>query len=80
MAFAFLGYEKESKKYLPHITLARFKSALSSKLSALLPSDYFHQDWGEITVDSMQLIASETLPEGARYRTLDNYPLKNQRV
>jgi RNA 2',3'-cyclic 3'-phosphodiesterase len=74
-AFAFLGYERERKKYLPHITLARFKPVNGSKLSALISQDYLHQEWGELAVDSIQLIKSETSPEGASYMALGNYSL-----
>jgi len=73
-AFTFLGYPIEEMKFLPHITLARFQAGGRSELTARLEA-YCNKAWGNLIVESFQLFRSETLPEGARYTPIRNYPL-----
>lgn len=70
-----VGFEPETRPYLPHVTLARLaanapRSLVESFEQASLPD-------GKIEIECSQfaLYASETAPEGARYRVLDSYPL-----
>lgn len=74
-ALAFLGYPVENAKFFPHITLARFRPSARPELTALLAENYRNQQWGDLTVESIQLFRSETLPEGARYTSIGNYEL-----
>ena len=73
-AFTFLGYPIENIKFLPHITLARFSAAARPELTTLLQA-YRKTEWGNLKIESVQLFRSETLPEGARYSSIGNYPL-----
>jgi len=74
-AFTFLGYPIQSAKFLPHITLARFRPSARRELTALLAEAYRDSEWGDLTVESIQLFSSETLSEGAKYTSIGNYPL-----
>lgn len=69
-----LGYNKEQKPYVPHLTLARFDRNGKIKLSELREK-FADKQWGSTQVDTVQLFKSETLPEGARYSVLSSYSL-----
>lgn len=73
-AFAFLGYPIEEMKFLPHITLARFAAPARPELVTSLEA-YRGREWGEFTVESIQLYRSETLPRGARYTSIGSHTL-----
>ena len=72
--FAFLGYAVEEKKFIPHITLARFDKSARGLLKDVT-AEYSDKHWSGFTFDRYQLYRSETLPEGARYTVLGDYPL-----
>ena len=74
MAFVSLGFNAQQKKYVPHVTVARFNRDARIKLSTLLEI-YSGKIWGIIPVKEILLFKSDTLPEGARYSILDNYKL-----
>lgn len=71
----FLGYPIESARFSPHITLARFRASARPELTAALAEACRNKQWGDLTVDSIQLFRSETLSEGARYTSIGSYPL-----
>ena len=73
-ALTFLGYPIESARFVLHITLARFRASARPELIALLKA-YRDRKWGDFTAESIQLFRSETLPKGARYTSVGNYPL-----
>ena len=56
----------ERRGFNPHVTLAR-RCHRGMAATAMAPLDW--------RVDSVALMASETLPEGARYRELASWPL-----
>lgn len=69
------GFVLDTRPFVPHITLARLGETASADTVAAflrqpLPPDATHFDCREFA-----LFASETLPEGARYRVLERYPL-----
>ncbi len=74
-----LGFPGEKKQAIPHLTLARFKSArdnrkLKQKLRAgpavaTVP----------FTVDSVKLMQSELTPEGPNYTVIGDFPLQGNR-
>lgn len=61
------GLRPETRPYRAHVTLAR---------KTRVPAD-FHRACGPVTwrVGAFQLVESETLPSGARYRRLRRWPL-----
>jgi 2'-5' RNA ligase len=69
------GFALDTRPFVPHITLARLDrtagaDAIAAFLRQALPPGVTHFDCPEFA-----LFASETLPEGARYRVLERYPL-----
>lgn len=74
-ALSFLGYTIESARFSPHITLARFRPSARPELTAALAETYHNTQWGDLTVESIQLFRSETLAKGARYTSIGHYPL-----
>ena len=74
-ALTFLGYSKESREFVPHITLARFRASTPQGIFAPILEKYRDTLWGELSVDSIVLYRSETLAKGARYSAIVRYPL-----
>ena len=69
-----LGFPKESRDILPHITLARIKypQKHTPNVDPLLKSSY---DPIDFPVDRMQFFSSELLPSGAVHTILKTFPL-----
>lgn len=70
------GYEPETRPWQPHVTLARLAGkaarALAEAFEQTAPAD------APIEFECVQfaLFESETRPEGARYRALERFPLR----
>lgn len=69
-----LGVQPEGKTFMPHITVARFGREGKARLNALR-EEFAERRWGEFSANKVQLYRSETLPDGAKYTILENYPL-----
>ena len=70
-----LGFKREKRRFIPHLTLGRFKSPqgkgpLLEKIELLKSSSF-----GIINVLTISLMQSELSPAGAQYRRLANIPL-----
>ncbi len=66
-----IGFEKEERRFHPHLTLARARSRavrLPSDLTSAVPSTHF-------VADRISLYSSELRPEGAVYNALGHAPL-----
>ena len=71
-----LGIERESRKYSPHLTLARLKSTgdladLRAAVAALPVIDF-----GSFTVDSFDLFESELTSNGSIYTKVAEFPFR----
>lgn len=64
-----LGISQERRKYQPHLTLARVRSKPPAELAALL-DELATEDFGVVSIDSLELMQSDLGPEGPRYTTL----------
>jgi 2'-5' RNA ligase len=77
-ATAALGIERETKKYSPHLTLARIKDAVPltqiRQVIAQLPSVEF----GSFEADRFHLYLSKPGPSGSIYTKLADIPLKSE--
>ena len=60
------GYRPDKRPFSPHLTL--FRKAVLGKLDAEI-------DPLRWQIDSFSLVRSSTLPQGAEYRVIRNYPL-----
>ncbi len=66
-AMASMGFEKENRKFLPHLTLGRFRSLIGKE--ALLEMIELHKDnkFGVIDVKNVSFMKSELSPAGAKH-------------
>ena len=71
-ALAPLGFERESRAFSPHLTLARLKRPAS--VSALV-TEPFDAGTCPFVVNHLALYRSYLHPQGARYEVLRTYPL-----
>lgn len=63
-----MGFEKETKKFLPHVTLLRVKSATNAFRSVL--SKYRTFEFGEMKTYKISLIESRLTPKGPIYNVI----------
>jgi RNA 2',3'-cyclic 3'-phosphodiesterase len=63
------GFARESRPFVPHLTLARVKARPPESLRALL-SHNGKTHFGSATIDQIELIRSEPGPEGPKYTVL----------
>ncbi len=65
-----LGFERENRKYSPHLTLGRFKS--SQGRTALLDKVESHKNslLGSVDVNNISLMRSDLSPAGAKYTNI----------
>lgn len=69
------GVEVERRPYHPHLTLARCKPPWAPAAVDRLAVDIGTEPLGDFVAEHGSLIKSELTPTGARYRTLEKYPL-----
>jgi len=79
-ALAAVGFEHESRPYRPHITLARLAARTPAHVADRFAESPLPARPVEFDCARFALFASDTKPDGARYRILDSYPLANQRT
>jgi len=74
-AMELLGYERETRKFRPHLTIARVKS--QKGLTPLLKElrGYKDREFGKIDVSEVLLMKSTLKPTGAEYERLFSAPL-----
>jgi len=61
-----IGLPGASKRYLPHVTVARIGTGGRVNLSEL-SNEYSEKVWGTLPVNAVNLYQSRTLPSGAEY-------------
>jgi len=66
-AMASMGFEKENRKFVPHLTLGRFRSSIGKE--ALLDKIELHKDnkFGMIDVKTVSFMKSDLSPSGAKH-------------
>jgi 2'-5' RNA ligase len=75
IAMSLLGFQREDKKFHPHLTLGRVR-AQRGMISLMEELDLFHdKQFGSIRVDQVKLMKSELKQKGAEYRCLHTIPL-----
>ena len=68
-ALASIGMSAGDKRFVPHVTVARWRPESRFKVSSLL-ADIAHRHWGRLPVAAVHLYESRTLPQGAVYSSL----------
>ena len=69
------GFEKERRKYRPHITLARAKRGALDSAFVTAASQFEERDFGSFLVDRCFLYRSDLQTSGHVYTKLREYPL-----
>ena len=70
------GFPLDTKKFNPHLTLARLKERIDLRPYTNQYRQYDRMDGAEMSVTTISLIQSQLHPTGAIYSTLQSYPLK----
>ena len=67
-----IGYNKDLKEFTPHVTVGKinYPQKFNPDLSTFLNSSY---DKIKFTVDKIQFVSSESLPEGVVYSILNTF-------
>ncbi|MBI4041185.1 MAG: RNA 2',3'-cyclic phosphodiesterase [Deltaproteobacteria bacterium] len=69
---SFVNLKHEQRQPVAHVTLARFKNPILSKKLKLDP---WSQEALELSVESLELMASKLLKEGPRYSVIERFSL-----
>jgi len=70
-----IGFERETRPYIPHLTLARLNSARNVEKLIRAAAPLTSYDFGATRESEFHLFESVLLPSGSRYRKLASFPL-----
>ncbi len=70
-----MGFKREERDFLPHLTLGRVKSFRAKSLLMMKIRELQKKEFGSIAVNGFSLIQSDLRPTGAVYTELANIPL-----
>lgn len=73
------GFVPETRKFAPHLTLARFREPRPHKRFAELAEELGDHDFGTSRVDEIVLYQSILRPQGAEYQALQKFALSEAR-
>jgi 2'-5' RNA ligase len=75
---ASIGFEREDREFIPHLTLGRFKSSIGKE--GLMEEIELHRNdtFGLIDVRSLSLMKSDLKPSGAEYTRIAEAFLKGE--
>lgn len=69
-----LGIESEKRAFVPHLTLARFKSPDGVATLVRAAAEFAGREFGSGRETEFHLFESKLKPGGAEYRKLESYP------
>ena len=75
VALSHCGFSFETKKFNPHLTIARLKERIDLRPYTNQYHQYDRIDGAEMTVDTVALVQSQLHPQGAIYSNLQSYSL-----
>ena len=73
------GFESEKRGFLPHLTLARFRSARQDRRFIDVVHEFEERDFGASAVQDVTLYRSILKPKGAEYHVVRRFPLQEKR-
>ena len=76
LALSDCGFSLDTKKFNPHLTIARLKERIDLRPYTSQYRQYDRIDGAEMSVNTISLIHSQLHPTGAIYSTLQSYSLK----
>jgi len=65
-----LGFERERRRFSPHLTIARVKTAKNKEKLMQIVNNYSEIEFKEMEINSIKLKQSELTPKGPIYTTL----------
>ncbi len=69
-----LGIPRETHAFVPHLTLARFKSPDGVDALVRAAAEFAERDFGSARETEFHLFESKLKPGGAEYRKIESYP------
>lgn len=75
-AMAFLGFEREKRRFSPHLTLGRFRSSRGKQAVLDKMDSYRENIFGIMDVNSVLLMRSDLGPRGAKHTKIADFKLK----
>ena len=76
VAMAMQGIRRESRAFLPHLTLARFAPPGIQKKLLVAIKQHGEREFGSFQASEFHLIESKLKPSGAEYTSLASFPLR----
>lgn len=76
--FSELGWEKEKRKFHPHVTVGRVKGNINLKQLSDAVSRLQERSWGRQETTGVSLYRSHLEPTGARYEVVQFFPFVGQ--
>jgi 2'-5' RNA ligase len=73
---ASLGFERENRRFVPHLTLGRFKSSRGRGKLLEKVEAYKESEFGLIDVNSVSLMRSDLGPAGAKHTRIADFKLQ----
>ena len=73
---ASLGFEREDRKFFPHLTLGRIKSFTGKDALMEKIATYKETGFGIIDVEAISFMRSDLTPAGAKYTKISESVLK----
>jgi 2'-5' RNA ligase len=69
-----LGIPREARPFVPHLTLARFKTPEGVGALARAEQEFAERDFGSASESEFHLFESTLKPGGAEHRKIESYP------
>jgi 2'-5' RNA ligase len=73
---SYLGFKREERPFMPHITLARTREGCSAGAARELIETSKSEEFGEQLMDTLRLKKSVLSPEGPTYSTVEEIRLR----
>jgi 2'-5' RNA ligase len=73
-----LGFARETRDYVPHLTVARLRDGAAARVIARATQPFEETLFGTMPVERMALYESVLEPDGAKYRRIEDYALALQ--
>lgn len=72
-----LGFKKEKRKFTPHLTIARVKSARAKSRVLEFLSSHKNEELGEVRAERVSLVKSTLTPKGPVYTPVEEVELSS---
>jgi 2'-5' RNA ligase len=73
-----LGFARETRDYVPHLTVARLRDGAAARAVARATQPFEETIFGTMPVERLGLYESVLEPDGAKYRRIEDYALELQ--